>query len=148
MKHFLATGEGPVLNQRIEITSLHRDGHEFPIELSITPLKMAGKHEFTAFIRDITDQKHQQAETLRFKNILDNTLVVLGFTPAVVPMTGTSIRLFVAIVRDVTEHKQVETLHARLGHILDISLNEIHVFDAETLRIVQVNQRGKSLWTG
>ncbi len=57
MKHFLASGEGPVLNKRIEITALHRDGHEFPIELAVTPLKMADKHEFSAFIRDITEIK-------------------------------------------------------------------------------------------
>ncbi len=57
IRHFLATGEGPALNQRIEITALHRNGHEFPIELSITPLKVADKHEFSAFIRDITEFK-------------------------------------------------------------------------------------------
>ena len=34
---FLATGEGPVLNQRIEITALGRDGREFPVELAISP---------------------------------------------------------------------------------------------------------------
>ncbi len=57
MKHFLVSGEGPVLNKRIEISALHRDGHEFPIELSITPLKIADKYEFSAFIRDITERK-------------------------------------------------------------------------------------------
>ena len=52
-----------------------------------------------------------------------------------------SIYALCGISTDISERKQAETLHARLGHILDISLNEIHVFDAETLRIVQVNQR-------
>jgi PAS domain S-box-containing protein len=32
LQHFLATGEGPVLNKRIEITALHRDDH-FPIAI-------------------------------------------------------------------------------------------------------------------
>ncbi len=64
MKHFLVSGEGPVLNKRIEISALHRDGHEFPIELSITPLKIAGRYEFTAFIRDITERKRAQDEIL------------------------------------------------------------------------------------
>ena len=57
LKHFLATGEGPVLNRVIEMTALRRDGSEFPIELTISPLWLAGKQEFTAFIRDITDRK-------------------------------------------------------------------------------------------
>jgi len=57
MKHFMASGEGPVLNSRIEISALHRDGHEFPVELSITPLKTADNYEFSAFIRDISERK-------------------------------------------------------------------------------------------
>jgi PAS domain S-box-containing protein len=39
LQHFLATGEGPVLNKRIEIEALHRHGYEFPIELTITALE-------------------------------------------------------------------------------------------------------------
>jgi len=57
LKHFLATGEGPVLNRVIEMTALRRDGSEFPVELTISPLWLAGRQEFTAFIRDITDRK-------------------------------------------------------------------------------------------
>ncbi len=57
LRHFLATGEGPVLNRVIEMTALRRDGSEFPIELTISPLRLADKLVFTAFIRDITDRK-------------------------------------------------------------------------------------------
>src|SRR5579863_1019844 len=39
IRRYLETGEGPVLNSRIEISALHRDGHEFPVELTIWPLK-------------------------------------------------------------------------------------------------------------
>ena len=60
MKHFLLSGEGPILNSRIEITGLHRDGHEFPIELSIAAIKMDDKHEFSAFIRDLTERKRAE----------------------------------------------------------------------------------------
>ncbi|MBI5625989.1 MAG: PAS domain S-box protein [Nitrosomonadales bacterium] len=72
LKHFLATGEGPVLNSRIEIDGLHRDGREFPVELSIAPIKIsgvtqgkaAGKYEFSAFTRDITERKQHERERL------------------------------------------------------------------------------------
>lgn len=57
LQHFLLSGKGPTLNSRIKITGLHRDGHEFPIELSMTAIKTAGKYEFNGFIRDITKQK-------------------------------------------------------------------------------------------
>jgi two-component system, cell cycle sensor histidine kinase and response regulator CckA len=57
LRKFLETGEGPVLNKRIEITALHRDGHEFPVELSISPAKVGSHWTFSAFIRDLTEQK-------------------------------------------------------------------------------------------
>jgi PAS domain S-box-containing protein len=57
MARYLATGEGPVLNRRIELSALRRSGEEFPIELSITPVRMDDTISFTAFIRDITDRK-------------------------------------------------------------------------------------------
>ncbi len=60
LKRFLLGGEGSMLNSRIEITGLHRDGREFPVELSIAPIQMAGNYEFSAFIRDITQQKESE----------------------------------------------------------------------------------------
>ena len=37
MRRYLESGVARVLNKRIEMTALHRDGHEFPVELAITP---------------------------------------------------------------------------------------------------------------
>ncbi|MEO6541380.1 MAG: PAS domain S-box protein [Ferruginibacter sp.] len=56
MKHYLQTGEGPILNRMFEITALDREGREFPIELSIVPMKQEGQQTFCAFIRDITER--------------------------------------------------------------------------------------------
>ena len=57
---YLATGKAVVLNRRLELTGLHRDGHEFPIELSITPIKTGDAVSFSAFVRDITDRKNAE----------------------------------------------------------------------------------------
>jgi len=57
LARYLATGEARVLNKRIELDALHRDGHEFPVELSITPVRAGEAICFTAFLRDITDRK-------------------------------------------------------------------------------------------
>jgi len=75
LKRFLLSGEGAVLNSRIEITGLRRDGHEFPVELSIAPIRMAGKHEFSAFIRDIT--KTKESDELIWKQANFDTLTGL-----------------------------------------------------------------------
>jgi len=62
LRRFLETGEGPVLNKRIEIQALHRDGHEFPVELAISPVSYNGSVAFSAFVRDITARKQAEAE--------------------------------------------------------------------------------------
>jgi len=62
LRHFLATGEGPVLGKRIELPALHRDGHEFPVEITIAAVPVAGTHLFNAFVHDITERKRAEAE--------------------------------------------------------------------------------------
>ena len=62
LAHFLGTGEGPVLNQRIEITGLRRDGREIPVELTITPVRLGGAWLFSAFLRDISERKLLEAQ--------------------------------------------------------------------------------------
>lgn len=48
--------------------------------------------------------------------------------------------VFVAIILDISELKRVESLNNGLSQIFNDSLNEIYVFDAVTLRFVEVNQ--------
>jgi PAS domain S-box-containing protein len=62
LKNYLATGEGRVLNRRLETTALHRDGHEFPIEMTISALQHDGRDVFNAFLHDITDRKRSEDE--------------------------------------------------------------------------------------
>ena len=57
LAHFRATGEGSILGQRLQLRALHRDGHEFAIELTISPLQSADGWSFNAFARDITERK-------------------------------------------------------------------------------------------
>lgn len=49
-----------VLNRRIEITALARDGREFPVELSITSATTAAGLVFVGFLRDISARRRGQ----------------------------------------------------------------------------------------
>ncbi|MEO7240625.1 MAG: PAS domain S-box protein, partial [Sphingomicrobium sp.] len=62
--HYLATGEGPVLNRHFEISALNAAGEEFPVELSITPTQSGGVTLFLGFLRDIRERKTAE-ETIR-----------------------------------------------------------------------------------
>jgi PAS domain S-box-containing protein len=65
LRRFFETGEGPVLNKRIEISALRRSGEEFPVELSITPLKFGETWIFSGFIRDISERVRSEEQLRR-----------------------------------------------------------------------------------
>jgi PAS domain S-box-containing protein len=58
--HFLASGDGPMLRRRVEMTALRRSGVHFSIELQVMPLKLGQEWFFSAFVRDITESKLAQ----------------------------------------------------------------------------------------
>ncbi|GGQ42918.1 ATP-binding protein [Couchioplanes azureus] len=49
-----AGGPGRVLGQRLQLAAIHRDGHEFPIELTLTATDTPTGPVFHAFAHDIT----------------------------------------------------------------------------------------------
>lgn len=72
VEQFLTTAEGSQLNKVINLVALHRDGHEFPVEATVWPVRVGGVLSFNAFVRDITERL--QAEEARRK---ETTLVKL-----------------------------------------------------------------------
>jgi len=62
MKAFLLSRESPVINQRLELTALHKQGHTFPIEINIAPVENEEDIFFIAFIRDISSRLEAETE--------------------------------------------------------------------------------------
>jgi PAS domain S-box-containing protein len=62
---YVRTGEGPVLNTRLEMTALHIDGHLFPVELTVSPIRLGRSYMFSAFIRDISERKRAEEALAR-----------------------------------------------------------------------------------
>ena len=65
LARFLKTGEGPLMNKRIEVTAVHRDGHELPVELAIRAAQYGDSYSFNAFVRDVTERKRAEEELAR-----------------------------------------------------------------------------------
>jgi sigma-B regulation protein RsbU (phosphoserine phosphatase) len=57
MGHFNKTGIGPVLNQRIEVEAMRRDGSLFPAELAVISFTRGGHQYFHGSMRDISERK-------------------------------------------------------------------------------------------
>jgi diguanylate cyclase (GGDEF)-like protein/PAS domain S-box-containing protein len=62
MQRFLSNNAGTGLKTRIEVSALHRNGHEFPIELSISLIKTADGCEISSFMRDISERKRMEQQ--------------------------------------------------------------------------------------
>ncbi|HEV2014286.1 MAG TPA: EAL domain-containing protein [Candidatus Dormibacteraeota bacterium] len=64
MARFIETGEGKLLGRTVELSALHRDGREFPVEISVSPTSRSGSRvDFVAFVSDISHRR--MADRLR-----------------------------------------------------------------------------------
>jgi len=66
-RRYLETGEGPLLNRRVEVTAVHKDGHRFPVELVIWPAGSGPETVFNAFAHDISERRGNE-EAVRASN--------------------------------------------------------------------------------
>jgi diguanylate cyclase (GGDEF)-like protein/PAS domain S-box-containing protein len=74
LSHFLTTSESAILDTMIEVEALHKEGHHFPTEVTISFINTANGFEFNAFARDISQRKKVEKtliianEELAFQN--------------------------------------------------------------------------------
>lgn len=71
---YLSTGIGPILNRRIELEALHKNGEVFPIELTVIPIEYKGTQCFYSFIRDISEKKMREKELVIKSEVIEHSL--------------------------------------------------------------------------
>lgn len=62
LKHFIKTGDGPVVNTIMEMTAMRKSGEAFPVERSVASFKLAGKWYAVGSMRDITVRKEYEKQ--------------------------------------------------------------------------------------
>jgi PAS domain S-box-containing protein len=82
MRQFLETGEGPLLNKRIEIGALHRSGREIPVEVTISALEDRGRWSFHAFLHDISERYRANELQARLATLVEHSAdAIVSRTP-------------------------------------------------------------------
>ena len=65
LAHYLATGEASVIGRGREVTGRRMNGGTFPMDLAVSEMHQSAQRKFVGIVRDISDRKHAEMETLR-----------------------------------------------------------------------------------
>ena len=57
LQRYRSSGAERVLNRRLEMSALRRAGNEFPVELTIVPIRQGTQFHFFGFLRDVSERK-------------------------------------------------------------------------------------------
>lgn len=91
LSHYLATGEGPVLDRLLELFAVHRSGHEIPVELSITRTSEFGETVFLGFLRDVSERHdNERRRGLLIDELNHRVKNLLGVVGAIAHQTARS----------------------------------------------------------
>ena len=67
--NYLRTGRGRIIGIGREVVGLRKDGAVFPMDLSVSEVRLAHKRLFTGFVRDISDRKRLEKEVLQISEL-------------------------------------------------------------------------------
>ncbi|MHA1489663.1 MAG: PAS domain S-box protein [Promethearchaeota archaeon] len=73
---FKRTGKGAAIDKTLELGGIKKGGVEFPIEISISAVKIREKWNSIAVIRDVTERKKKEALKERFKEELEQEVKI------------------------------------------------------------------------
>ncbi|KYG70311.1 hypothetical protein AZI85_14315 [Bdellovibrio bacteriovorus] len=95
LDRFRLTGEGPIINKRIEVPAKHKSGLIIMVELTVYPIRRKDELIFGAFLRDITEKKHEdQLNILQYQitRILTEESTLKAAVPRILETLGVGLK--------------------------------------------------------
>jgi PAS domain S-box-containing protein len=136
-----------LIDKRIEIAALHRNGHEFPVELTITALRHGSSWRFTAFVHDITDRYRANEFQARLATIVEHSADaiiartrhghVTAWNPAAEALFGYTAD---EMLGQTLDRLLPDDRRGELQELLSVVLRGEPVLDVETMRVSRDGQ--------
>ena len=107
LARYVETGEGPILNRRLELEAMRSGGETFPVELTVTRVGLESPPLFTGYLRDISERQRSERQLReaeeRFRTAFDHAPIGM----ALVSLEGRFLRANRAM-RDITGYSEEE----------------------------------------
>ena len=71
LARYLKTGNAEIMNTRLELTAVRKDGEAFPVEVAIAPISSDGSAMFAGYMRDITERRRSEAALSEYTRDLE-----------------------------------------------------------------------------
>ena len=118
LARFLATGEGVVLGQRLELEGRDRDGREFPVEFTIWSCGVGADVSFCALLHDISERRRQEEQLWELALVddltgLHNRRSFILLTEQAIKEAARAQRPVIALFLDVDHLKEINDCY---GH--------------------------------
>jgi PAS domain S-box-containing protein len=130
---FQETGEGPAIGKTVELQAVRKSGEEFPVELSLSAIKLKGKWHSVGIVRDITERKQAEEELKKTNQELEKAIELANQMASRAKAANIAKSEFLANM----SHEIRTPMNAVIGFtdmLLDSDLDDSQIDYAETIR--------------
>src|SRR5690625_2292570 len=121
--------------------ALKNIGYSLEQMRKLRPLDIKPEYDATSFNELVEPLRRGEKSSITFETLHQRSDGTRYYVEVHLQLVqDVSSPLFVAMILDISERREAEQEREQLFHVLDESLNEIYMFDMETLRFLYVNR--------